>query len=440
MMAKRFSFLFLLTPILLLAQNSFEWTSKKEKISIDFKLVSNLIILPVKINNVELNMILDTGSESSIIFSLPENDSIEFRDVKKIFIRGLGETEKIEALYSVQNKLDLSGYKTKNFPLLIVLNQDINISERLGVEVNGILNSSFFKGRIIEIDYIKKKMLIHKNGKKLKKKRLDTFEIIPVRIVKERPYVNLDARINEIDVALNLLVDIGLSDGLWLFEKDKIKSNANYFEDVLGRGLNGEIVGKKSRVDRVQIANFEFKDALVSYPYSKFFPLFQFSEERNGSIGAGILYRFHLIFDYEQNRILIYPNSKFSEPFNYNMSGLEIQHNGVEYFNEKVPLATSKLNSSQNLDVLANGTEKFLYKFILKPVFEVATIQKDSPAALAGILVGDKIKRINKKNIQRYSLQQINEMMRSEEGKWIYIDIERKGVSIAFKFQLKKII
>ena len=440
MMAQRFSFLFLLTPILLLAQNSFEWTSKKEKISIDFKLVSNLIILPVKINNVELNMILDTGSESSIIFSLPENDSIEFRDVKKIFIRGLGETEKIEALYSVQNKLDLSGFKTQNFPLLIVLNQDINISERLGVEVNGILNSSFFKGRIIEIDYIKKKMLIHKNGKKLKKKRLDTFEIIPVRIVKERPYVNLDARINEIDVALNLLVDIGLSDGLWLFEKDKIKSNANYFEDVLGRGLNGEIVGKKSRVDRVQIANFEFKDALVSYPYSKFFPLFQFSEERNGSIGAGILYRFHLIFDYEQNRILIYPNSKFSEPFNYNMSGLEIQHNGVEYFNEKVPLATSKLNSSQNLDVLANGTEKFLYKFILKPVFEVATIQKDSPAALAGILVGDKIKRINKKNIQRYSLQQINEMMRSEEGKWIYIDIERKGVSIAFKFQLKKII
>ena len=81
-----------------------------------------------------------------------------------------------------------------------------------------------------------------------------------------------------------------------------------------------------------------------------------------------------------------------------------------------------------------------MYKFILKPVFEVATIQKDSPAALAGILVGDKIKRINKKNIQRYSLQQINEMMRSEEGKWIYIDIERKGVPIAFKFQLKKII
>lgn len=439
-MLKRFSFLFLLAPIFALAQNYFEWTSKKEKIYIDFKLVSNLIILPVKINNNELNMILDTGSESSIIFSLPENDSIEFRDVKKIFIRGLGETEKIEALYSVQNKLDLSGYKTQNFPLLIVLNQDINISERLGVEVNGILNSSFFKGRIVEIDYIKKKMLIHKNGKKLKKKRLDTFEIIPVRIVKERPYVNLDARINEIDVALNLLVDIGLSDGLWLFEKDKIKSNANYFEDVLGRGLNGEIVGKKSRVDRVQIANFEFKDALVSYPYSKFFPLFQFSEERNGSIGAGILHRFHLIFDYEQNRILIHPNSKFSEPFNYNMSGLEIQHNGVEYFNEKVPLITSKLNSSQNLDVLANGTEKFLYKFILKPVFEVATIQKDSPAALAGILVGDKIKRINKKNIQRYSLQQINEMMRSEEGKWIYIDIERKGVPIAFKFQLKKII
>lgn len=439
-MLKIFTFLFLLFPVCLLAQNSFEWNSKKEKIVIDFKLVSNLIILPLKINDVELNMILDTGSESSMIFSLPENDSIEFNNVNKIFLKGLGENEQIEALYSVKNTLDLSGYKNQNFPLLIVLNQDINISERLGVEVNGILNSSFFKDKVIEIDYIRKKLSIHKNRNNLKKKKLNKFEKIKTRITKERPYINIDAKINDSEVKLNLLVDIGLSDGLWIFENEKIKSNNNYFEDVLGRGLNGEVVGKRSRVDYAKISNFEFKDALVSYPYSNFFPLFQFTDERNGSIGAGILHRFHLIFDYQENQILLYPNAKFSDPFNYNMSGLEIQHNGVEYFNEKVPLTSPKPNAAQDISEYVFGTENFIYKFNLNPIFEVATVLKASPASLAGILPGDKIKRINNKNIQRYSLQEINEMMRAEEGKWIYIDIERNNVPIAFKFQLKKII
>lgn len=439
-MLKIFTYLFLFLPVCFFAQNSFQWISKKDKIVIDFKLVSNLIILPLKINNVELNMILDTGSESSMIFSLPENDSIEFNNVNKIFLKGLGENEQIEALYSVRNTLDLSGYKNQNFPLLIVLNQDINISERLGVEVNGILNSSFFKDKVIEIDYIRKKLSIHKNRDKLKKKKLNKFEKIKTRITKERPYINIDAKINNSEVKLNLLVDIGLSDGLWIFENEKIKSNNNYFEDVLGRGLNGEVVGKRSRVDYAKISNFEFKDALVSYPHSKFFPLFQFTDERNGSIGAGILHRFHLIFDYQENQILLYPNAKFSDPFNYNMSGLEIQHNGVEYFNEKVPLTSPKPNAAQDISEYVFGTENFIYKFNLNPIFEVATVRKASPAGLAGILPGDQIKRINNKNIQRYSLQEINEMMRAEEGKWIYIDIERNNVPIAFKFQLKKII
>lgn len=439
-MLKGFTILLLLIPFSVFAQQDFVWNSKKDKISIKFKLVSNLVIIPVQINNVDLNMVLDTGSESSMIFSLPENDSIEFRNIKKVFIKGLGETEKIEALHSAKNVLNISGYKNENFPLLIILNQDINISERLGVEVNGILNSSFFKDRIIEIDYINKKITIHKNRNSLKKKKLEKHEKIPIRIVKERPFINLDAKLSDDQIKLNILVDIGLSDGLWLFENKNIKSNNNYFEDVLGRGLSGEVTGKRSRVNNVKISNFEFKDALVSYPYPKFFPLFQFSEDRNGSIGAGILHRFHIIFDYENSEMLLFPNSKFSDPFNYNMSGLEVQHNGTEYFKETVPLADSKPSSGQRLDEFINGTQNFLYKFSLKPIFEIATVQKNSPAAIAGILAGDKIKRINNKNIQRYSLQEINEMMQSEEGKWIYIDVERTGVPIAFKFQLKKII
>ena len=77
---------------------------------------------------------------------------------------------------------------------------------------------------------------------------------------------------------------------------------------------------------------------------------------------------------------------------------------------------------------------------MLKPLFEVATVNENSPAGLAGILPQDKIIRINRKKAHDYTLQNINDLLQSEEGKWIYIDVERNGKRIAFKFQLKKIL
>jgi len=125
-------------------QDGFVWNSKKSKIEIPFQLVANLIILPIEINDVKLNMLLDTGAESSMLFSLPENDSIAFTHPKKIMIKGLGSEEPIEALYAAKNNVNISGYESATFPLLLILDQDVNISSRLGVEVNGILNNAFF--------------------------------------------------------------------------------------------------------------------------------------------------------------------------------------------------------------------------------------------------------------------------------------------------------
>ncbi|PZQ79016.1 MAG: hypothetical protein DI548_15400, partial [Flavobacterium johnsoniae] len=59
----------------LFAQKGFQWNSHKDKIEIPFQHIYNLIIIPVEINNVKLNMLLDTGADNSMIFSLPENDT-----------------------------------------------------------------------------------------------------------------------------------------------------------------------------------------------------------------------------------------------------------------------------------------------------------------------------------------------------------------------------
>lgn len=427
-------FLSFLFPLSAFAQDGFLWNSNKNKIEIPFQYVFNLIIIPVEVNNVKLNLLLDSGSEQSIIFSLPENDTIQFKETKRIFARGLGLDDSIEGLVSNGNKAKIDGYINSNFKLLIILNQDINFSSKLGIPVHGILGYSFFLNNIVEINYEKKKVIVYRDRKILNKKRIKSYEKIPLKVIGNRPYIDVETQIGKDTLDLDLLVDVGLSDGLWLFENDKIKCQDAFFDATLGIGFSGEIKGKKSRVDAIDFAGFSLKKPLVAYPYSVYLEKLNFHDKRNGSIGNEVLHRFNLIFDNPGKQILLKKNSKFYEEFNYNMSGLTVEHNGLEYVTELVRLSTSNTTYSYN----TGGN--FKYNFVLKPLFEVATVNENSPASLAGILPQDKIIRINKRKAHDYTLQNINDLLQSEEGKWIYMDIERNGKRIAFKFQLKKIL
>lgn len=434
--------IFLLCCSILHAQDIFEWNSKKEKIKVPFEHIYNLIIIPVKINDVKLNMLLDTGSENSLIFSLTEKDSVQFYNPKRISLRGLGSEKEIEALESSNNTIDISGYASKNFTLQIVLNQDVNFSSRLGIPVNGILGHSFFENNIIEINYYKKEITIHKNEAILNSKKIKKYNKFPIKVLDHRPYVKVNTQLDEKSFSnIKLLIDIGLGDGLWLFENDSIKSSKTYFEDVLGRGLSGDIHGKRSRINALQFSDFKINEPLVSYPNKSYFPKSAVISGRNGSVGGEILHRFNVILDYKGENIYLKKNPNFSKPFHYNMSGIEIEHNGIEYVSEKVAV-TDKFGSTfaETQGEVAYRANNFKINFSLKPVFKIVSVRKNSPAAISGLIEGDKIIKINKKSVYKFTLQKIIDLFQSEEGKWIYLDIERNGTPIAYKFQLKKII
>jgi len=52
------------------SQGHFVIQNKKQTDKIRFKLINNLIILPVEINGVALSFLLDTGVNKSIIFKI----------------------------------------------------------------------------------------------------------------------------------------------------------------------------------------------------------------------------------------------------------------------------------------------------------------------------------------------------------------------------------
>lgn len=65
-------FLLIVYVLPLFGQDAFEFADGNKKVSIPFKLINNLIFIPIKVNGIELNFLLDSGVEETILFSLED--------------------------------------------------------------------------------------------------------------------------------------------------------------------------------------------------------------------------------------------------------------------------------------------------------------------------------------------------------------------------------
>lgn len=143
------------------AQQNVQFNTVKSSVKLPFKLVSNLIVLPVQVNGIELNFLVDTGVEETILFSLDDTKELALYEVEKIKLKGLGNKDAIEGLKSYNNKLTAGDLEFLNQEIIVVLDESFNFSSALGIEVNGIIGNHFFKNNIVEINYGKKKIIVH---------------------------------------------------------------------------------------------------------------------------------------------------------------------------------------------------------------------------------------------------------------------------------------
>lgn len=423
-----------------------EWNSKKEKIKIPFELTHNLIILDVEINGVDLKMILDTGSENNLLFSFPENDSIEFFNPKTINVKGLGYGESLEAIVSTKNRFSLKSESVvdENFNILLITNHNIGLINKLGIPINGILGSSFFKNYLVEINYAKRRLILYKERNRKYFKRKQKYDSIPIKLIQEKPYIDFEIKNSNEEITANLLFDSGLGDGLWLFEDKttRIECSDKHFKDVLGKGLGGDILGKKSRIQNLKINNFKLSNALVSYPDSVSVKSLNLVKGRNGSLGGEIIKRFNWFLDYKNQTFFLKKNHFFNEPFNYNMSGIEVQHSGVELVKE---ISRTTESSAYNVVdameyIYDNSSLKNIHKYSFKAVYIIYSVRENSPADRVGLKIGDKLIKLNGKKSYNYSIQKITDLFQSEEGKKIKIEVEREGEILEFEFHLEKIL
>lgn len=424
------------------SQDGFRFFNRNiKKVRIDFKLINNLIVIPLKINGKELSFILDTGSNKTIVFNISENETIGLKNLEKLELRGLGKGNSVEALLSQNNTITIQNIQSENESIYVILKDYFDLSSKMGTTIHGIIGHNLLKNFTIKINYIAKKIDFYesKNGEFKKCRKCAVF---PIRIIRGKPFLEAKVQVDTIGNLLtdvNLLIDSGGSDALWLFEESKkeIKTPNNFFVDILGEGLSGTIYGNRSRIPSFKLGIFQLEKPTVSFLDSLTTINAKIFKERNGSIGAGILKRFTVWIDYPHKKIMLKKNSNFSEKFNYNMSGLEVIYNGKQLVREE---ETKTLTDGYNQQIDSNNSLSFVtsfsYKF--KPSFVIKSVVKNSPAEKVGLLKDDIILNINGILAHEFSLGKIIEKFQEKNSKKIKITVDRKGQKLKFEFFLKQ--
>lgn len=428
-----------------LSQNDFVIENDKGKFKQKFVLINDLVIIPVEVNGQKLSFLLDTGVNSTIIFSFPtEEDSVKVNNPITVYLKGMGIGKPLRALKSNHNTLRVGNARSEDHSIYIIEGDLFSISNRLGFALNGILGYDFFKDFVVEFNYKRRFMKVFNK---------DEYEYgscrrcvdIPLNFYKNKPYV--EARVSiEGGPALpvDLLVDSGSGDALWLFSDDEngIYMPEKSFEDFLGFGISGSVYGHRSRINALSLNRYALEDITVSYPDSLSLESVTSFEGRDGSIGAQVLKRFHSVFDYTGKTLRLKPNNDFNDPFEYNMSGVVVEHNGYQVVKNAAPANTFEIQDKD--DPAEGGNRVYQTKsqviYSLEPSYEIAEIRPESPAEISGLMVGDEIVRLNGKPAYKYSLQRISEIFSSKEGKRIRMEVLRKGQTIEIEFRLERIL
>lgn len=438
---KTLHLLLLLCSVSITAQSGFFLKNDKKRDRIPFQLVNNLPIVDVEINGTILSFILDTGVKSTILFSLEAADSVQLKNTSPVMLQGLGSDGKVEALKSLNNKVKVGDAVDLNHSLYIIFDTSLNFSPRMGIPIHGILGSDFFENFIVKINYAAEVITIY-NPRKYQLKSCRKCEELTINFVGDKPYVTLKAVSENTPSEVTLLIDSGSSDVLWLFDEADFITEApkNYFHDFLGLGLSGNVFGKRSRIPELVLGKYLLIDVNTSFPEEDAILKTRIYKDRDGTIGGGFLSRFTVTFDYENNLVRFKKNRKFKDPFHYNMSGLTLEHGGMEIVKEERGAVVKAKGYGQN-EALTRNSISILTEVHLSlvPKYIVVDVRKGSPADLAGIKVNDEVVSINGKPSYKYKLFQLIELYSKQEGRVISMELKRNSEIIKVKFELKSL-
>ncbi len=365
----------------------FDLQPNKKHVTIHFRIVRNMVIIPLKINNTgPYNFILDTGVGLMVITQPSLVDSISISSKRLIKIPGLGAGEDEEAYVTPVLNVGIQGLDSYNVSAAILKTDYFGLSNYAGMPIHGLLGYEFFNNLAIKLDFGDSTMSI------CRPKDLHAYrnaDKIPITIEDRKPYMQANIVYpNGKKIDSKLVIDIGAGHPISI--ENMIKNNGlpqKFIAANLGIGLNGPIDGFISRVNEVDLGKYKIKNVLASFPDDRKSEIVT-SVPRDGNLGIGLLKKFDVIFDYTNNAMYLKPGFLYKESYDHDMSGLE-------YY--------------------ASGTD---YQHVI-----ISRVEPGSAGDLIGLEKGDEIVTINFRAVSKMNLEEIDALFKSKDERTILLEI-----------------
>ncbi|RYC67624.1 MULTISPECIES: aspartyl protease family protein [Spirosoma] len=377
---------------------------------IPFQLHSNLIIVPVRINESDtLQFILDTGVSNTIVTDPSAFKRQPLRLARKIKLSGAGEGGNLTASVAIDNSLVLGGLRAAHHNIVMLDEDILKLSEYVGTPVHGIFGYEIFANFVVNIDFQRREIMLMSPKKyRYKKRKGDRYPII---IQDTKAYTDaLSVYDGQKSMPLRVVLDTGAGHALLL---DRSRSTAmmplpeKSIRAQLGRGLNGVINGSMGRIQKVKFGRYELDNILASFPDSTAFGMKLIDmPERQGNVGCELLRRFNVTFNYPDRYVVLKPIKRaMREGFEHDMSGMELRAKGDRFRN-----------------------------------YYVDKVIEGSPADLAGLQEGDEVLFVNNNSTKDLTISDIYKILQKGEGREVSMLVRRNGQVIITSFALKRLI
>lgn len=384
-------------------------SKNKKVVRVPFELYSNLILVPVRINDSDtLRFILDTGVTNTIVTDPSVLEASALRIMRRVSLSGLGEESAVEAGVAIENRLVMGGMRA-NFHTMVVLDQNaLPLSDYVGVTVHGIFGYEVFSHFVVTIDFQHKELILtHPKHYRYRAGKGERHSLV---IRDHKPMIETVTVVREgVRYPLRMVLDTGAGHALILKQRVEgaVPPPSKVLGTQLGRGINGVVRGDLGRVPKLHLGSFVLEDVLAAFPDSTAFDAkLPRQDGRQGSIGCELLRRFVVTLHYPEQYLLLRPIQKrLREPFEYNMSGLQIRTFGKE-------LRTYYIDS----------------------------VRPDTPASGAGLRAGDQIMFVDGEPVETKSFSELTKVFQKGDGKEVELLIKREGNLFFSRFVLRRMI
>jgi hypothetical protein len=296
--------------------------------------------------------------------------------------------------------VDIPGLTSYNVEAAVLKTDHFGLSNYAGMPIHGLLGYEFFSNLAVKVDFSDSTLTAYR----VKDQRLFAKgEKVPITVENHKPYMETNVYMPDGGIKHSkLVIDLGAGHPLSLENMaNSIDLPKKCIPANLGMGFNGPISGFISRVDEIELGKYKIKNLISSFPKDDSLQNVS-SIKRDGNLGIGLLKKFVVVFDYPDNVIYLKPGPNFNDPFEHDMSGLEYYAQGEGF----------------------------------KRVF-ISRVEPGSAGDEIGLEKDDEIVSINLKPTANMSLEQIDDIFKSQNKRnlllGIYHDKKLDNVIITLK-------